>query len=820
MGRYPKAPLPGYPENVAGVRVDNPDLAIHANVTGDGRIAIDLERRSSNFSPSLRNQIQAQINDIEAESSKPAPPPYEEQSQDGPVRKSKQLVPQFPPSPLNIVMHVVGSRGDVQPFIALGKVLKSTYKHRVRIATHPIFRSIVQENGLEFFSIGGDPHELMAFMVRSPGLLPSLDLLKGGDVVRHRKMVASMMEGCWRACIEEGDGVCNADKVGSESSPNQDPFVADVIVANPPSFAHVHCGQKLGVPVHLMFTMPWSATQAFPHPLANIKPSNCDLGLVNYVSYALVETLLWQTLGSLQNRFRKNILGLEPIRLAFGPRMFSRLKIPHTYCWSSSLIPKPQDWGSHISVAGFYFLNQGSGYTPDPALAAFLQAGPVPIYVGFGSIVIDEPEALTQIVFDALELTGVRAAVSKGWGGIGSQQLPRNIFLVGDVPHDWLFSRVSVVVHHGGAGTTAAAMAARKPSIIVPFFGDQFFWSETVHRAGVGAKSIPSKELTAQSLAAAILEMLQTAVRHRAEAIGELINSENGTDAGCDSLHQHTEAMCLKCSMAPHRVAVWKVKKKEIRLSAFAATVLLNARILLVQDLKLLRHIEYDLESGPWDPITGVVSSCLGMVSNMTKSLADVHTAVSRANEGCPVHGSIGQRSLSIAQGTIAGTSKGVGRILLAGFRSPFEVMLMAARGFHNVPALYGDKTVRPPERITGIVSGFEAIGKEIGYGLSDGISGLVSHPVDGARREGFAGFSKGLAIGLGGFVLKPIAAVWGIGGYTYEGVNKEMETLFGSSIKGHISLARLAQGGKEFNKASDDEILEIIKAWKGYEQE
>lgn len=122
--------------------------------------------------------------------------------------------------------------------------------------------------------------------------------------------------------------------------------------------------------------------------------------------------------------------------------------------------------------------------------------------------------------------------------------------------------------------------------------------------------------------------------------------------------------------------------------------------------------MEYDLESGPWDPITGVVSSCLGMIGNMTKSLGDVPIAVSRANKARPTDGSVARGSLNIAQGTVVGTSKGVGRILLAGFRSPFEVMLMAARGFHNVPALYGDGSVRPPERITGVVSGFEAMGK------------------------------------------------------------------------------------------------------------
>jgi hypothetical protein len=202
-------------------------------------------------------------------------------------------------------------------------------------------------------------------------------------------------------------------------------------------------------------------------------------------------------------------------------------------------------------------------------------------------------------VFDAIELAGVRALVSKGWGGLSSQQLPSNVFLGGDVPHDWLFRRVSAVVHHGGAGTTAAAMAAGKPSVVVPFFGDQFFWGAMARKAGAGAKPIPAKQLTVKLLAAAIIEVLQPAVLDRVEAICELIVSEKGTDAGCASLHRNLEAQCLKCSMAPHLVAVWKVRKKGICLSAFAATVLLHARLLRVQDLKLWVFLSA-VHSGPF----------------------------------------------------------------------------------------------------------------------------------------------------------------------------------------------------------------------------
>lgn len=203
---------------------------------------------------------------------------------------------------LNIVIQVVGSRGDVQPFIALGTELarhghryrrpilsksrvsgKLNYDHRVRLATHDVFTDFVRKSGLEFYPIGGDPAELMAYMVKNPGLFPSMKSLREGDIQRKRKMVAEMLKGSWSSCIEP-------DPV------TRRPFVAEAIIANPPSFAHIHCAQALDIPLHLMFTMPWSSTSAFPHPLINLDLNNSTVPVAtaNYVSYLAVEFLTWQ----------------------------------------------------------------------------------------------------------------------------------------------------------------------------------------------------------------------------------------------------------------------------------------------------------------------------------------------------------------------------------------------------------------------------------------------------------------------------------------------------------------------------------------------
>jgi hypothetical protein len=181
---------------------------------------------------------------------------------------------------LNIVIQVVGSRGDVQPFIALGNELQR-HGHRVRLATHDTFENFVRGSGLEFYPIGGDPAELMAYMVKNPGLIPSMKSLKAGEIQKKRNMVEEMLEKLWYSCLRP-------DTLTGQ------PFVANAIIANPPSFAHIHCAQALGIPVHLMFTMPWSSTRAFPHPLANLKNAGSDPQLGNYISYSVVEWLTWQ----------------------------------------------------------------------------------------------------------------------------------------------------------------------------------------------------------------------------------------------------------------------------------------------------------------------------------------------------------------------------------------------------------------------------------------------------------------------------------------------------------------------------------------------
>lgn len=234
-------------------------------------------------------------------------------------------------------------------------------------------------------------------------------------------------------------------------------------------------------------------------------------------------------------------------------------------------------------------MNLASSYTPDPELDAFLKAGPPPVYIGFGSIVVDDPNAMTRMIFDAIHLAGVRALVSKGWGGLGADDvgIPDGVFMLGNVPHDWLFQHVSAVVHHGGAGTTAAGIKAGKPTFVVPFFGDQPFWGSMVARADAGPEPIPYASLTAEKLAESLKVCLQPDTIEKAKSLGEKIREEDGTAMGGKSFHAHLDVEKLRCTLAPSRVAVWRVKRTDVRLSALAAAVLVKNGLIKYSDLKL-----------------------------------------------------------------------------------------------------------------------------------------------------------------------------------------------------------------------------------------
>jgi UDP:flavonoid glycosyltransferase YjiC (YdhE family) len=373
---------------------------------------------------------------------------------------------------LAVVILIVGTRGDVQPFLPIGRKLAE--RHRVRLATHAEFREMVEAAGIEFYPLAGDPRELIEYMVKTGGrLVPvRLDALVE-DVPKKRALIGEILESTWRACTEP-----DPDRPGAQA------FAADWIIANPPSLGHIHCAEALDAPLHMIFTMPWTATSAFPHPLTRLQPGEHH-PVRNFLSYGVVGTMMWAGLGDVVNAFRERTLGLPPLDLVQGASLLEDSEVPFTYLFPESVIPRPPDWGPHIELTNFIFSDGTRGYEPPADLVTFLDAGPPPVYVGFGSCVVPDPAALTRVVFEGLEKAGLRGVLSRGWGELGGEA-PPHVHIIDDCPHDWLFPRCQAVCHHGGAGTTAAGLHAGLPTVVVPFFGDQFFWGHVVADAGAG----------------------------------------------------------------------------------------------------------------------------------------------------------------------------------------------------------------------------------------------------------------------------------------------------------------------------------------------
>ncbi|XP_050212630.1 sterol 3-beta-glucosyltransferase UGT80B1 [Mercurialis annua] len=417
---------------------------------------------------------------------------------------------------LKIAILVVGTRGDVQPFLAMAKRLQE-FGHHVRLATHANFKSFVKSAGVEFYPLGGDPRVLAGYMARNKGLIPS----GPGEIVLQREQLKAIIESLLPACTEPDieTGV---------------PFKAQAIIANPPAYGHVHVAEALGVPIHIFFTMPWTPTYEFPHPLARV-PQSAGY----WLSYIVVDLLIWWGIRGYINSFRKKKLKLPPIAY-FSMYRGSVSHLPTGYLWSPHLVPKPSDWGPLVDVVGYCFLNLGSKYQPRKEFSEWIQKGTKPIYIGFGSMPLEDPKKTTEMILEALRETEQRGIIDRGWGDLGNfTEVPDNVFLLEDCPHDWLFPQCAAVVHHGGAGTTATGLKAGCPTTIVPFFGDQFFWGDIVHKQGLGPAPIPIAELNVESLSNAIRFMLQPEVKSRAMELAKLIENEDGVAAAVDAFHRH-----------------------------------------------------------------------------------------------------------------------------------------------------------------------------------------------------------------------------------------------------------------------------------------
>ncbi|XP_027365172.1 sterol 3-beta-glucosyltransferase UGT80B1-like [Abrus precatorius] len=469
-------------------------IANLVKIQNDGTVEVDLER-SASVAPEL----------LELQS-------FEESTVSGSlISESKRHIPQ-----LQIVILVVGTRGDVQPFLAIAKRLQE-YGHHVRLATHANFKTFVKAAGVDFYPLGGDPRVLAEYMARNKGLIPSGPAEISIQRKQLKVIIDSLLPACTAPDLETGV-----------------PFRAQAIIANPPAYGHVHIAEALGVPLHIFFTMPWTPTYEFSHPLARV-PQSAGY----WLSYIIVDLLIWWGMRGIINGFRKTKLKLAPIAY-FSMYRGSISHLPTGYMWSPHVVPKPNDWGPLVDVVGYCFLSLASKYEPREDFVQWIKKGPPPLYFGFGSMPLEDPKRTTDVILEALKATEQRGIIDRGWGNLGNlAEVCDNVFFLEECPHDWLFPQCSAVVHHGGAGTTATGLKAGCPTTIVPFFGDQFFWGDRIYEKELGPAPIPISQLNVENLSNAIRFMLQPEVKSRAMEIAKLIENEDGVAAAVDAFHRH-----------------------------------------------------------------------------------------------------------------------------------------------------------------------------------------------------------------------------------------------------------------------------------------
>ncbi|OAV93062.1 hypothetical protein PTTG_27466 [Puccinia triticina 1-1 BBBD Race 1] len=464
-----------------------------------------------------------------------------------------------PQSKLHITCLTIGSRGDVQPYIALCQKLQRD-GHTCRIASHGEYRTWVEGYGIEYVEIGGDPAELMKICVDN-GMF-TLGFLKEA-FSKFRGWLDELLVSSFDAC--QG---------------------TDLLIESPSTMAGIHIAEALQIPYFRAFTMPWTRTKEYPHAFA-VPDRKMGSGY-NYMTYTVFDQVFWKAMSGQVNKWRKEKLGLRSTT-------YEKLevhKVPFLYNFSPSIVPAPLDWYEWIHVTGYWFIDehdpnklsqqqpppvqvdsptseptitqsssQKSSWDAPPDLLAFLDRAHSQnkkvVYIGFGSIVVPDPEATTKVIIESVKTAGVYAIVSKGWSerlssgtagkkgkrantseeeGMAEEEDLSMVYQIAAIPHDWLFPRIDAVCHHGGSGTTGASLRAGIPTIIKPFFGDQFFWAERVESLGIGAGL---RKLSVKTLASALtLATSDPTQISRARIVGQLIRNEDGAGKAVECIYR------------------------------------------------------------------------------------------------------------------------------------------------------------------------------------------------------------------------------------------------------------------------------------------
>ncbi len=417
---------------------------------------------------------------------------------------------------MKIVIIAYGTHGDILPYLALAEGLRNA-GHEVYISSHKRFATMAIERQFVFNGIEPDPQAILESEVGQACLA------SGENAMEFLRQSFNIFRDKLHDVLFDTLDFCrNADAIIFC------PFCA-VVAQN--------IGETLKIPIIGAFLQPITPTATVPAILSPLPRVNLG-SFYNRSTYFLAETFIWQLFRTTVNSLR---MELNLPRLPFFYRFWSgtQRNQPIIYGYSPTLFPKPLDWGDWIEVCGFWEMPKTSFWQPDTRLVEFLAAGAPPVYVGFGSMSANDSKPMLDIVLSALRANGMRGILASGWGNLGNIEACNDMLGIKFCAHDWLFPQTAAVIHHGGAGTTAASLRAGTPTIVVPFFADQFFWGDRVYAIGAGPKPIFRKKLTQKNLTSAIDHAVNTpSVKTAARIASEKLNSEDGVQQAVDAFHR------------------------------------------------------------------------------------------------------------------------------------------------------------------------------------------------------------------------------------------------------------------------------------------
>jgi sterol 3beta-glucosyltransferase len=408
---------------------------------------------------------------------------------------------------MRISILVFGTRGEVQPLVALGLGLQAA-GHAVRIITQDTFHDFVASQGLACVPIKTGLREAVQSRRKAGNYtLPTIYKLA-------RQYIRQSLGDVWEGC-QDAEALIMCD------------------IGTIPGW---HIVDKLRVPTFVVSYYPEEICQTFWETTLRGKiAARLERFGMSVISSQLI-------LKPFINAWRKTQLGLPPVsHIKENTEELKARQTPVFYAYSDTVFPKPPEWPAWWHVTGYWFLQHSASWQAPSNLVEFLADGPPPVYVGFSSVDTRKMAGMTDLVLRALALGGQRGILAAGWSTLGKRStLPEGVFTVESIPHDWLFPQVAAAVHHGGAGTTAMGLRCGIPNIIIPFAFDNPFWAWRVAELGVGLPGLAHQTLTAEHLAETIQQTVQNeAMQARRTAISERLRAEDGVARAVELFHHY-----------------------------------------------------------------------------------------------------------------------------------------------------------------------------------------------------------------------------------------------------------------------------------------